>query len=85
MGFGARGVEDRGKEDVDALDVRGLFDEGWRLGLLGVVDAPCGRVEDAGQGRVSHAPFEERVGREGAEDVVADLLVGGGLASADDL
>ena len=75
MGLGARGVEDGGKEHVDALDVGGLFDEGWRLGLLGVVNAPCGGIENAGEGGVGHAALEKSVGRERAEDVVANLLV----------
>ena len=75
LGLGARGVEDGGQKHVDALDVGGLFDERWRLALLGVVNAPCGGIENAGQGGVGHAAFEESVGRERAEDIVADLLV----------
>jgi hypothetical protein len=55
------------------------------LRLVGVLQLPSDGVEDAGEGVVCYSATEERVCGQGAEGVVADLVVGGRCALADEV
>jgi hypothetical protein len=53
--------------------------------LVGVLQLPGDCVEDAGEGVVCYSAAEEGVCGQGAEGVIADLVVGGRCALADEV